>query len=895
MNADVARQEDGPATSQPDDRWQARPASVAEGTGSRVDPVGPGPGSLAPLPGSSRQQTLSVAMFPGHGERDLLAFAWYEASGERRQQFMWLAPQQLRAAAGNILPLVAGARQTETPPSAPPWTFAARRDCLRELLQEHDGDLTPLLHLLAAALDEKGLLLDGQSRSTRRRVALVQGLMALLPADARALLGFASNVNEISEDAPAILFSDAMLYTNRWRAGDELPLATMPGGHYVGLLAQWWAGEPDRLLQAIDGLGELPVGCGLAEGLDRLAQQHLFVERVESGREVPAEEIKKLLNAGLPLPGPLLPQVLQQLLQDALDNRDGEAARLVALHMEAEPSLGASLGAALVNELQDRPDAVYVFVRAHLGGNADVAADWRQRLQAAALCSLQIAICEADAATIVNWLRLVAHEPPPYELAAILQEGLLAARGRAHSDGELALQLLELAVSHAPAALEDLLADEELLAALPDNAGLVLRDHAGDPLLTLQRRGPEFFLIAIARATQARVAGAISSAVLEQTWLLYRAGHRSNLPPQFQPNAIVDAWLREGPQWLPPSALGNLAALLLADERDSVFIEFSARLAREDLLADTLADAAHRSQRSSVDLVKLFGQLPENLPRQILVDSCLALLRMRAWRREALPAAELLARLLHQKEELRIGDDALWQLLEYADSIRDEMVARSAARRLFTSRCASPTDPQLMTVLLRLQESLGWSPSLQQHLTAWWRAWARSLGMAELSRLDESLAASRHLTRKREIVQTILAFRRMLGSRNIREFAALVDSVFDLLQHVSTAFDPRNHHPVGFDEETFRAELASSSSDLSPNARALLAHDLRELALLVSAMGDQRSHNTLVRPNIERQVLAGEHAPESAVDAMKWIAAWLEHARHDAESGSAPPGTNGAT
>ncbi len=894
MNVNAVQRDSDPAASQADDPWREAPPAVSEGPGAGADLVGPAPRSLAPLPGSSRQQTLSVALFPGHGDRDLLAFAWYEAVGDLRQEFVWLEPQRLRAAAGNILPLVAAARQAESPPSAPPWTSEARRECLQELLQAHDGDLTPLLRLLAAALDERGLLLEGQSRSTRSRLALVQALMALLPADARALLGFASNVNEISKDAPAVLFSDATLHTSRWRAGDELPLATMPGGQYVALLAQWWDGETDRLLQAIDGLGQMPAGSRLAEGLDRLAQQHLLVKGFESGRAVPTDEIKALLGSGLPVPATLLPELLQQLLQEALDRRDGEAARLVALHMDADPALDASLGAVLVNELQHRPDAVYVFVRAHLATSADVGADWRRRLQAAALCSLQIAICEADAATIVNWLRLVAHEPPHYELASILRDGLLAARGRAHDDGELALQLLELALRHTPEILEDLLADEGLLAALPDNAGLVLRDHAGDPLLTLQRRGPEFFLIAIARATQARVAGAISSAVLEQVWLLYRAEQRSDLPACFRPEAIVEAWLGDGPQWLPPSALGNLAALLLADGRDSFFIDFSTRLAEEDLLAGTLPDAAHRSQRSSADLVTLFGQLPESLPRQILADTCLALLRMRAWSREALPAAELLARLLQQDEELRIGDDALWQLLEYAGSARDEMVARSVARRIFSSRCGSPTDPQLMTVLLRLQEALGWSPSLQLHLTTWWRAWARSLGTADLSRLDESLAASRHLARKREIVQTILAFRRMLGNHSMAGFAATVDSVFDLLQHLSAAFDPRSHQPVGFDEETFRAELAAGSGDLSPNARAVLAHDLRELALLISAMGDQRSHNTLVRPNIERQVLAGEHNPESAVDAMKWIAAWLEHARDEAAEDPGPPGTNGA-
>ena len=104
----------------------------------------------------------------------------------------------------------------------------------------------------------------------------------------------------------------------------------------------------------------------------------------------------------------------------------------------------------------------------------------------------------------------------------------------------------------------------------------------------------------------------------------------------------------------------------------------------------------------------------------------------------------------------------------------------------------------------------------------------------------------------------------------------------DTLQNLSAAFDPKNHQHLGFDDATIRAELQTHSGELTPNARAVLAHNLRELALLIGAMGDRRSRNTLVRQHIERQLLEGSHAPESAVDALKWVAAWLESAQDSA-------------
>lgn len=567
---------------------------------------------------------------------------------------------------------------------------------------------------------------------------------------------------------------------------------------------------------------------------------------------------------------------LAELLQVALDRRDVEAARLVAQRMDADAALDAQLGERLGEALQQRPDAVYVFARARLAGGGAGGERWRQRLQAAALCSLQIAICKADGATVINWLRLIALEPADYGLAEMLAQGLLAVRERAHSDGELALQLLELAVQHAPEALEPLLADTALLAALPDNPGLVLRDHAGDPLLTLQRRGPDFFLIAIARATQARVAGAISSVVIEQVWALYRAEQRSTLPRCFQAAAIVDAWLEAGADWLPPSASGKIVALLLADRRDAQFVDFAVRLEAQELLAGVLPDAAQRSRLGSAELAQLFGQLPEGMSRQLLADSCLTLLRLRAWRSEALPIAELLARLLQQHEALRISDEALWQLLDFAGGARAEGVGRAAARRLFRACSAATPEAQPAVVLLRLQEALGWSAALQRQLNAWWRAWARRQGTATLARVNEGLAGNRPLTHKREIVQTILALRRMLGARNMRDFADTVNTVFDLLQDLSAAFDPKNQQPVGFDDATIRAELGAQCEALPQNARVVLAHNLRELALLIGSMGDLRSRNTLVRQRIERQLLAGAQRPESAVDALKWVAAWLE-------------------
>ncbi len=154
---------------------QQQTFSVAEDEGAAAAQVGPAPRSLAPLLGVSRQQTLSIGIFPGPDDQFLLARAWQEAADAPRLEFKRLPRSLLQYAAGNLLPFFVQANQADALPAAPPWTQESRRASLQALLQEHDGELAPLLQLLAAALDERRLLLEGQARNTRSRIAAGAG------------------------------------------------------------------------------------------------------------------------------------------------------------------------------------------------------------------------------------------------------------------------------------------------------------------------------------------------------------------------------------------------------------------------------------------------------------------------------------------------------------------------------------------------------------------------------------------------------------------------------------------------------------------------------------------------------------------------------------------------
>ena len=218
----------------------------------------------------------------------------------------------------------------------------------------------------------------------------------------------------------------------------------------------------------------------------------------QAGEDVTVEEIKAALSGEAVPEGELLQRYAERLLQPALDQRDTEAGSVVARLMDAYPDLDDKLYQRLTQALETQPDAVYAFIRTRMNEGADVR--WLPRMRQAAERSLQVAITDGDIETLLNWLTLVAREPATYGLGEVLHEAILSARDRAHQDGELARQLILFAAKRDPAALDVLLADEDLVAVLPDNSGRLLREYEGDPLALLQKRGIEIFLVAMARA-----------------------------------------------------------------------------------------------------------------------------------------------------------------------------------------------------------------------------------------------------------------------------------------------------------------------------------------------------------------------------------------------------------
>jgi hypothetical protein len=764
-----------------------------------------------------------------------------------------------------------------------PWTPQERRACLDALIDHDPAYISRALALLGAALHERGLLIYGFPDNAETRVQLVQGLMALLPAQARPDLTFSTNRHETTSTHARAVFAERTVNSGRWVADWEaqtFPPIEAQTSPYLQRLQTLWNGDITELLEQIDHMetiaADITVDKNLQATLTAIADRHVLDSRMAAGEDVPIDAIKAALKEAPPQ-GELKRVYAVRLLRHALEARDADAAITVAHLMDNDSTLDDILYDLLNESLETQPDAVYAFIRARL--SADLDERWLLRLQMSALASLQIAITDGDSETVANWLRLVAREPAAYGLVEIVHQGILAAQERARTDPELARSLVVLAVRRDPAAAEILMTDETLMAILPNNLGRAFRDYDGDPASLLQAHGVETLLAALARAARMKQPAMFSPMSVEQIWTIFTGTQTVSVSSKQASEQILNAWASDGAGWLSIPALETLLMLALRDRRDDLFHQLTHPLAAREDFISLIAVGLHQSGRSANDAVALIAQIVAvgDLTHQNAVNLYITLLDQWEWGRSALPMMAQLARILQQSPAITVPDNVLWQLLTVAADSKEELIARVVARRITSELEKTKDDATLAEDLQHLVGQIQWSNHVRGQVMMWWRGFAREQSQARLQRLDKTFDGKRSLDELRTVVQSVIAFRKMLSKRALGQFAEDISVTFAMLQALAESYDPSTKRTVGFDPATIRAEFDARMEELSPHDLKILANNFKELAQLIGAMGDNRSKATLMRrgDDIDRQLATGEHTPHSAVDALKWMAGYL--------------------
>jgi hypothetical protein len=568
----------------------------------------------------------------------------------------------------------------------------------------------------------------------------------------------------------------------------------------------------------------------------------------------------------------------RQLLLHALHDRDTEAGNLVAHAMDQDPDLDEWLEALLNDTLHEQPDAVYAFVRTYLA--AEFNPRWLLRLKLAAMYSLRVAISDTAPETIINWLTLIAREPQTYELNDVLHYGILAAQSRTHEDGELARQLVTLAAKRDPASLDALLQDQKFLDALPNNIGRVIRDYAGDPLILMQNKGVEIMLVGIARALHAGAGTMFTPPVMNRLWELYSSGQAAapGLPAMYQPEAIIQELIANGIHFLSNDALQTLAGLMLEGGRDDLLLTLFEQEDARTILLPLLFDLLDHSGRTISDQLALIARMVNAgyVPPQQAADHYGVMLEQVENEDDIPLLTQQLARTLQQYSTVNVTPEVLWNLLNLAAQTKDEMVARVVVKFLLMEAKNIENEAELIEHLRQMCAQILWSDAVRQSVTTWWRDYIREQPLARLGRLDKALDGKKGLEEERGILQTLSAIRRMLGQRDLPEFANDVRAAYAVLEALAESFDTPAKRALNFDSLVARTELDRYKDQISPQERQILANNLKELAQIIAAMGDNRTRANLMRrgDDLDRDLMSGEQSPHSAVDTMKWLSGY---------------------
>ena len=837
--------------------------------------------SLMPMPSANGAALPALAMTPFDAERALLAYA-AEIDGEAHCQFL-LVPFAMLAS--SELPLGRLAQQLPAEPGALP-AQPLRETYWQELDSKLKTDSDVLLILLGALLDDASLLIRNFPRDFAERVKLVSALRRLLPASATGNLRFATSDALSSDSFHLVIGSEANASQIVFDWAGTATIVS-PGAHpYVDLLRTLWRedreGFPARLRQ-LDALAGPPKKGDLGQQLAMIAQRYRLDQLAESDAEIESGAIMQVLTSGASPSGKTRRRYLKRLLQNALRDRDAVAGRRVAEELEADPQLAAELDAVFAEMLETQPDAVYVFIRNRLN-HLGIDEGWIPRLQVAARASLEVALEEGDAPTLISWLELIAHEPLRYQLQDILRDGVLAAGERAHENGELGIHLILIAARRLPEIADDLYADESLIAALPVKISRALREDSAAALEQLIDETAEYFLLALFHGLHTSERQFVTVKSVRYLWTLFGAEQRINLPVVYRPPAMIRDLATRFSRQLTEDALElHLTQVITSDDRE-LFVEAAQLIAERGALFPWLGAllAEDRLEINHALWVLNAASKLDKVSTAEVIDAFLGLLDYYEWAPETQPMIEALTRLMGKSKALDLTYRHLWRLYESCNAMQIENAGRVAIVHLLRQFSMDDDLPRVVNGIARICRGNQWSPALQESLNSWWREYAHKSALAHLQRLERELDTQRNMEEQKQILRTALAMRRWIPPGDPAKFAEAINEACSLVEHLSEAFDLAQLTDI--DRVTVRRELDEIGDNLSADERHILANNLRQLAQVITQMAEKRSKPSFIRSDdsIERQLMRGEANPQGSIDMMKWIAGYLGGA-HNSE------------
>ncbi len=857
---------------------------------------------VTPLPFDNERESQAIAMAQFDDKTAILARTHYQQGNPELPVFQYiLIPYEVLSGIGaRFAPLQAlintpipiyKAHHIEVAPLTLPPISTGSLNTRVEQIETFVKDILNNRFELAmtcvgALLHERHLIIRNFPPNLTRRIDFIQGVRMLLPSAIAMRVSFSAHMDELQQPVPNLMFADNFDDANQWVIDYERPqvIPAVLEHAYIDLLHRLWTGDVIDFVSEIKPMDILSLSFieqdNLSDNLTALTERFAVDLQVRHSDVVETDLMIQALEGRNAPQGRLRYQYIEKLLYNALNNRDAVAGKLVAEELNRDENLENALTNVFDDMLESQPDTVYVFVRNRLS-NLGIDERWLPRLQIAATNSLDVAINEGDVQTLVSWLELIAREPTTYELNDILRNGILKAQPRAHESGELGIRLILITTRRVPDLLEQLYSDTALMNALPSGIGHALRETSTDSLEALLDDEPQYFLLALFHATQLEAENIVSDPIVERLWMLYNSEDKVALPTIYRPASILRQLGTQTSQQLTDSALDVLLKHVIESNDNDLFVEVATHLANRGMLFPRLSQILQNTEQSFEQVQALMNWVADidNVLPQNMTDSYLVLLDHWQWSPDTQAMIESLARLIAQHPTLNISNRHLWQLFGTAHALQLDSTTRVVVTQLLQQ--LEENDPEtIVQGVARIYATIDNNRVIITRIDSWWRNFTQACSLVKLQRIDRELEEQRVNDAPREILQTAIAMRKLMGNRDLTEFADVVSTAYTVLENITDAFDRRSLSEV--DGDTIRNELDNVSGDLSTEEKYVLAKNLRELAQLIIRMSDKRSKSSIIRSDevIDRQLTTGEANPQGSVDVMKWMAGYLDGA-HD--------------
>ena len=853
---------------------------------------------LEPMPIDDELQSQSMAMVDYQQESMVLARSHYQQGSRDRPvyQYIFIPYDTLLGIGGRITPFQSLLRTPISTsqshhmivspmrlPTVATGKLNVRVTQIEQLLNNLLNDRFELaMTLLGAIIHERRLMIRNFPLDLDQRLDLVQGLRMLLPSAAAMRMSFATYCKSIAEHTPLLVFTDNLDDTERWQFDWNEPqaISAVIDHPYIELLQSLWKRDINDFVFDIKPMDIISLRFinddNFVDNLSHLTDRFRLDQQVRDNQSVETSAMVQVLESNAAPQGRLRYQYIEKLLQNALNNRDTDAGKVVAQELNRDENLEQSLSGVFDEMLDTQPDTVYVFIRNRLN-NFGVDERWLPRLKVAATNSLEVAIEEGDISTLTSWLELIAREPQAYELEEVLKQGIKEAQPRAYEDGELGIRLILIAARRTPEILGSLYQDDELMGALPNDVGTALRYKTAVSLNALTDNKPEHFLLALSHALQTSDEQVVTARSVQKLWALYESNDKFNLPQMYQPLSLIRMMGTQYSYQMTDDAIDSLLSVIVEANDNDLFVEVATHLANSDNLFPRLGRILRTNNQSYDQALTLMNWVSDikNVSPKNVVDTYLELLDYWGWDASTQQMIESVGRSLIQNPTLVVFPRHLWKLFEASNALKLESTTRVAMTRLLQQFSQDNNQESIVSEIDRIYRQILWSKPLQATFNTWWREYTQTCSFGQLQRLDKDLEGHRILEPQQEILQTAVAMRRLLGNRDLVDFAEAVNTTFSILESITDAFD--KGQLTELDSETIRNELDALSGDLPLDARHILAKNLRELAQYITQMADKRSKPSLMKSDevIERQLLQGETNPQGSIDVMKWMAGYL--------------------